>query len=246
MYQLTCIGRGCTPIEVKKGRVFWIIVYPEGIRYNEIIEKLQGLHTEIAVSPLHAPEKDPVNQKEKKPHFHIIFKFSGNKTNVQLYTMLFAMDLVSHCPGYREGDTDGNIERCIQLVDDVKVAARYLIHADHPEKQQFDLGFQAIKCLHGFDLSSAMANNYSERFAIYSEIIAYCKDNNCYWYSDLIDHCYAKENFRWLNYLMTNSFTVQLYLSSFTKKQEYIKNQKEKELQIQIYERSLGDLSDVP
>ena len=163
---------------------------------------------------------------------------------MQLYTILSSLGLISHCPGYKEGDTDGNIERCIQLVDDVKVAARYLIHADHPDKQQFDLGFQAIRCLHGFDLSSAMANNYSERFAIYSEIIAYCKEKSCYWYSDLIDYCYSNENFRWLNYLMTNSFTVQLYLSSFTKKQEYIKNQKEKELQIQIYERSLGQLDD--
>lgn len=233
-------------IEVKKGRVFWIIVYPEGIRYNEIVEALQGVHTEIAISPLHSPEKDPLNGREKKAHFHIIFKFSGNKTNAQLYTILMSIGLMSHVAGFREGDTDGNIERGIQLVDDVKVAARYLIHADHPDKQQFDLGFQAIKCLHGFDLSSAMANNYSERFQIYSEIIAYCKDHQCYWYSDLIDYCFAQSNFRWLNYLISNSFTVQLYLSSFTKKQEYLKNQKEKELQIQIYERSLGQLSDVP
>ena len=39
-------------LEVKKGRAFWVILYPEGIRYSDIIDRLQGLHTEIAVSPL--------------------------------------------------------------------------------------------------------------------------------------------------------------------------------------------------
>lgn len=222
--------------------MWWIICYPEGIRYSQIVEALQGVHTEIAISPLHAPEKDPISQKEKKPHFHVIIKFAGNKTNVQLYTILFSIGLASHCAGYKEGDTDGNIERCIDQVDNISVATRYLIHIDHPDKQQFDLGFQAIKCLHGFDLSGAIANNYSERFAIYSEIINYCRDHSCYWYSDLIDYCYAKQNFRWLNYLMSNSFTVQLYLSSYTKKQEFVKKQKERELQIELYERSLHQL----
>ena len=229
-------------MEVKKGRSFWVIAYPETIPYFRICEMLSGIHTEIAISPLHCPERDPINKQEKKPHFHIIFKFSGNKTNCQLYTILVSVGLAPALAGYKEGDTDGNIERCIKQIDNIQVATRYLIHLDHPEKQQFDSGFQSIKCLHGFDLSSAMAVNYSERFTIYSEIIAYCKANNCYWYSDLIDYCFHNENFKWLNYLMTNSFTVQLYLSSYTKKQEYTKNQKEKELQIQIYERSLkGD-----
>lgn len=231
-------------MDVKRGRVFWIVLYPEGIRYSDLIDRLQGLHTEIAVSPLHSPEPDPINKKEKKPHYHIIFKFSGNKTNVQLYTMLFSLGLVQYIAGYKEGNTDGNIDRGIDIVDNVSVATRYLIHADHPDKQQFPNGFQAIRVLHGYDLSSAMANNYSERFNIYSEIIAFCKSHQCYWYSDLIDYCYSNENFKWLNYLMNNSFTVQLYLSSYTKKQEYQKNQKEKELQIQIYERSLSQVSD--
>lgn len=227
-------------MEVKKTRAFWIILYPSPeLPYSMLIEKLRGVHTEIAVSPLHSPEPSPIDQREKKPHYHIIFKFSGNKTNVQIYTILLSLGIAKYIAGYKEGDSDGNIERGIQPIDNIQVASRYLIHADHPDKQQFDSSFQAIKCLGGFDLSGAMANNYSERFQIYSEIINYCKDHQCYWYSDLIDYCFSNSNFRWLNYLMSNSFTVQLYLSSYTKKQEHIKSQKEKELQIQIYERSL-------
>ena len=230
-------------VEVVKGRVFWCILYPEGITYSEIISKLNGLKTEIAVSPLHVSEKNPLDKAEGKPHVHVIFKFSGNKTNVQLYTMLLSLDLVCHLAGFKEGDTDGNITRGIKIVDNVVVATRYLIHADDESKQQFNSGFQAIRCLHGYDLTSAMQSNYNERFNIYFEIINYCKTHQCYWYHDLMDYAYEQQNLKWLNYLLNNSFNVQLYLSSFTKKQEYIKKIKEKELMINIYENSLSEKS---
>ena len=149
-------------VEVVKGRVFWCIIYPEGISYSEIISKLNGLKTEIAVSPLHVPEKNPYDKAEGKAHVHVIFKFSGNKTNVQLYSMLLALGLVCHIAGYVEGDTDGNITRGIKIVDNVVVATRYLIHADDESKQQFNNGFQAIRCLHGYDLGNAIASNYNE------------------------------------------------------------------------------------
>lgn len=227
-------------VEVVKGRVFWCIIYPEGISYSQIIEKLNGLKTEIAVSPLHAPDKCSIDKYEFKPHVHAIFKFSGNKTNVQLYSMLLALDLVCHIAGYREGDTDGNIARGIKLVDNIVVATRYLIHADDSEKQQFNNGFQAIRCLHGYDLGSAIASNYNERFNIYFEIINFCKQHQCYWFHDLIDYAQEQQNMKWLNYLQNNSFNVQLYLSSYTKKQEYLKKIKEKELMINMYEKSLS------
>ena len=227
-------------MEVVKSRTFWCIIYPEGISYGQIVEKLNGLKTEIAVSPLHVAEKNPIDKQEGKPHIHVIFKFSGNKTNVQLYTMLLALGLECHVAGFKEGDTDGNIARGYKVVDNIVVATRYLIHADDESKQQFNNGFQAIRCLHGFDLSSAMASNYNERFNIYFEIINYCKSHQCYWYHDLMDYAQEQQNLKWLNYLMNNSFNVQLYLSSYTKKQEYLKKIKEKELMINMYEKSLS------
>ncbi|MFS5771787.1 Rep family protein [Streptococcus agalactiae] len=67
----------------KRGRNWWIVVYPESLPENwkEIIS------TEpVAISPLHDKDVNADGTK-KKPHYHIVFNYKGNKSFEQMDEM---------------------------------------------------------------------------------------------------------------------------------------------------------------
>lgn len=72
----------CFPSRVTR-KDWWIVVYPESLPENwkEIIS------TEpVAISPLHDKDVNADGTK-KKPHYHIVFNYKGNKSFEQMDEM---------------------------------------------------------------------------------------------------------------------------------------------------------------
>lgn len=221
-----------------RARVWTFVIYDENKSYMQICDALKRIQTQIALSPRHRPEPDE-DGYQKKSHFHGIINFSGNKSASQLYSLFLFVGIADCLAGYKPGDDQGNIERCFRVHDNKIVAIRYLIHADQPEKEQFEMGFSSIKVFGGFDITAATVNNYNERFNLFLEIVNFCKNNGVWWYHDLVDYAYSNNKISWLNYLNNNSYNVQQYLQSYAKKQQFIINQREKELTIRSIEAAL-------
>ena len=62
------------------------IFYPESLP-EDWLSKCRALLIDILISPLHDQDILPDGQK-KKPHYHVIFKFSSNKSFEQVKVLL--------------------------------------------------------------------------------------------------------------------------------------------------------------
>lgn len=139
----------------KRGRNWWIVVYPESLPENwkEIIS------TEpVAISPLHDKDVNADGTK-KKPHYHIVFNYKGNKSFEQMDEM--ARVLRAPIPERISGLTG---------------AVRYLTHMDNPEKYQYDN--TEIQVFGGFDLESCLALSTGDKRQALKEMLGFISDNN--------------------------------------------------------------------
>ncbi|CYY99536.1 Rep family protein [Streptococcus suis] len=139
----------------KRGRNWWIVVYPESLPENwkEIIS------TEpVAISPLHDKDVNADGTK-KKPHYHIVFNYKGNKSFEQMDEM--ARALRAPIPERISGLTG---------------AVRYLTHMDNPEKYQYDN--TEIQVFGGFDLESCLALSTGDKRQALKEMLGFISDNN--------------------------------------------------------------------
>lgn len=98
-----------------------VLAYPES--FPDCLEWLESSGLPYIVSPLHDSDiydKGDHAGELKKPHWHVIIKFSGQKSVNQ---MLMLLD-----PRFVRLDT----------VNDIRGAVRYLVHADSSDKHQYD------------------------------------------------------------------------------------------------------------
>lgn len=59
---------------------YWIsIVYPESSP-NDWQRRLESLHIQAIISPLHSPDPDPETLYEKKEHYHVMFMYDSLKS----------------------------------------------------------------------------------------------------------------------------------------------------------------------
>lgn len=150
----------------KRGRNWWIVVYPESLPENwkEIIS------TEpVAISPLHDKDVNADGTK-KKPHYHIVFNYKGNKSFEQMDEM--ARALRAPIPERISGLTG---------------AVRYLTHMDNPEKYQYDN--TEIQVFGGFDLESCLALSTGDKRQALKEMLGFISDNNIMHLKDFADYC---------------------------------------------------------
>ena len=106
----------------KRGRAWTAIVYPESAAEGWM-EKLRGMLVEALVSPLHDKDVLPTGEA-KKPHYHVVLSFK-NPTTYEKASEVFE-ELGAVVPPERE---------C--RVRDFRQMARYLVHADQPDKHQY-------------------------------------------------------------------------------------------------------------
>lgn len=149
-------------------RNWTFILYPESAP-EKWFEILADLHTPFAVSPLHDRDVNP-DGEQKKPHYHILFTFAGNKSFEQIEKITKSVN--APIP---------------QKVGNVKGMVRYFAHLDNPEKAQYDI--REVKGYCGLDISDTLKPTTTEKHIILKDIIRYVRTNNIMYYGDLIDYC---------------------------------------------------------
>lgn len=101
--------------------LYWAtLIYPESGSIENIKEYLSNRGVCFFLSPLHQFDKND-DGTEKKPHYHILLKFSSLKSSNQIQSLMGDFTLVLPI-----------------VVSNLKQYARYLIHADNEEKYQYN------------------------------------------------------------------------------------------------------------
>lgn len=170
---------------VGRTRNFATIVYPESAP-KDWLEKLADLKIEALVSPLHDQDKNP-NGEPKKAHYHVILMFDNVKTIDQ------AQEITEQIGGVG-----------VEKISSLRGYARYLIHADNPEKAQYNKA--DIKQFGGADYEG-ICSLASDKYAAIREMISYCTDHRIISYADLLRYA-SEKNENWFRCLCDNGTVV--------------------------------------
>lgn len=106
-----------------KRSIYWAtIVYPESakMKVNDIKDYFNQRSIGFYLSPLHDQDKDDQGES-KKPHYHLLLKFSSLKSQGQVQIICSAITDVEPI-----------------IISNFKMYGRYLIHLDNPEKAQYN------------------------------------------------------------------------------------------------------------
>ncbi len=152
-----------------RGRNWALVLYPESlpVGWEEILK------TEpVALSPLH--DKDVNADGEiKKPHYHAVFNYKGNKSFEQLDEI--ARSLRAPIP---------------QRVNSLTGAVRYLTHMDNPEKYQYKSC--EIRTFGGFDLESCLKLATGDKRQILKDMLDFILKNNVEHLVDFTEYCLSE------------------------------------------------------
>lgn len=172
------------------------------------IEILQSYHIPILISPLH--DKDTFYKSDpfrfgapvgtyKKPHYHVLCSVKGGKSK-EFWQAL--ADSVGAANGY------------IEVINCVGSMVRYLVHADDPDKHQYN----------AFDICSMGGFQYGKYFDIEDDSVldktfdlmcAVINDRTILCYKDFVDYCRSEEP-SWSRCLRRGLNTmVKDYIKSF-------------------------------
>lgn len=200
-----------------RGRNWSIVGYPDDSlpkNYREIL--CDELHLCFCESPVHDADLNG-DGSEKKKHIHFVFTFEGNKSLEQIQEISDRL----HSP---------NPMRIANL----RSMVRYLIHADNPEKHQYQ--WSDIKSFGGFDVESHFTKSRAEYNQIVKDIIHFCKDNRITEFGVLCETLVDAGLDDWFEVLANrNSVFFSAYLKSLHfSERERIKDEK--------YEEYLGYL----
>lgn len=169
------------------------ILYPESAVENWQLVLSETFKVPTLISPLHDNDVDPFGTK-KKPHYHLIFAFDGNKSEDQIKVIAGAIGAVG-----------------LEKVKSLRSYARYLCHMDNPEKAQYKA--DDVVCLGGLDYFG-ICSCAADKYACIDAMIDWCEENECYSYARLFR--FAKAEHRdWYRVLCDNgTYVVKEYLKS--------------------------------
>lgn len=166
-------------------RNFATVVYPESAP-QDWLEKLAEAKIEALVSPLHDKDKNP-DGEPKKAHYHVILMFETVKTIEQVKEITEKIGGVG-----------------VEKINSLRGYARYLIHADNPEKAQYNKA--DIKQFGGADYEG-ICLLASDKYAAIREMIQYCTTNEIISYADLLRYA-SEQNENWFRCLCDNGTVV--------------------------------------
>lgn len=168
----------------ERTRNWTFLVYPESAPENWR-DILDDEHIQWVESPLHDKD-DNANGEQKKPHWHILLLFEGNKSYEQVKEL-----------------TDKLHATIPQKCASAKGLVRYMAHLDNPEKVQYDKG--AIIGHGGVDVAEYLKPTSSSRYQLIGEMRKWVNESNCVEFCDLFDYA-AEEHFDdWFPLLCDNS-----------------------------------------
>ena len=175
-------------------RNFATVVYPDSENTpDEWQEILSQQFIPAFISPLHDKDVNPTGEP-KKAHYHVILMFEGKKSTEQVKEIFNLIGGVG-----------------CEKVNSIRGYSRYLCHLDNPEKAQYDQS--DVRSLGGADYINTIGL-VTDKYKAIGEMIDYCKDNDVYSYSDLLEYC-RMERFDWFRVLCDNGTVVMKeYLKS--------------------------------
>lgn len=121
----------------EKFRYWACILYPDEVNFpKDYLDILDSFHCDLILSPLHSPDQNPRSDEKgfeahKKRHYHLVICWNGPTTQRMIESLLEKLGpcVTKPFPVYQ---VNGYI--------------RYLIHADNPEKEQFENGKEELTC----------------------------------------------------------------------------------------------------
>ena len=177
------------------------IVYPESAPADWRGILADKLQVKAIISPLHDEDVlDDVEQTPKKAHYHVILRFDSKKSFAQIKEI-----------------TDLLNQPIPQKIKSIEGAVRYLIHADSPDKAQYN---QAdIQVIGNIDLDRYFKKTAIQKDELTAEIMDYICDNDITELADLLDYCRC-ENIEWFRHLCSNAYLIDKYITSRRNKKE--------------------------
>lgn len=184
---------------VERYRNWLFITYPESLPedWKEIIET--RIQAPFYVSPLHDKDKkSPIEYK--KPHYHNLVCFKGNKTSKQVNDIIAPLNGTIAIP-----------------CEDIGGSLRYLCHLSSPDKAQYNVN--DVLCFNGADYMEGIFTISDEK-RIKREIKDFIIEHQIYYYSDLSLFA-SKVNQEWENVIDRNSVFWVSFLKSYHAKVTY-------------------------
>lgn len=181
----------------KRARIWTFVVYPDSAPENWR-KLLDEQHVQWVESPLHDSDLN-ADGEVKKAHWHVMVLFSGVKT----YDQAKELADLCHAP-------------IPQAVKDKRSMTRYFAHMDNPEKHQYSPA--DIVAHGGADISDDLMSK-ADRYALITEMIKFCIDNQVTDMIDLLAYAMENESSTWLPLLYDNSaYIVNLAIQSIRNK----------------------------
>lgn len=182
-----------------KKRNWAFVAYPESLPTNWK-EQLQLTGLQVAISPLHDKDKDPIGEP-KKPHYHVILCYAGPTS----YNVVKALTDSLNCP-------------IPQPLEQVRGYYRYFTHMDNPEKYQYSP--DTIETINGFSIMDFVELTKSEVLTAKRKLQSLIRERNILEYSDFMDYLQDSENMEQeYDVASNNTYFFEKYISSRRNKQ---------------------------
>ena len=151
----------------KKTRGYALVIYPESLP-TDYIERINNLHMQCLLSPLHDKDTNP-NGEPKKPHYHLMLLFDGPQTEKRAKEVF--------------QEVTGAEVPYVEQLNSIPGMARYLCHLDNPEKYQYSKAeVQEFGGARYLELIEKVADNME----ILSRIFDIIEDEDIFSYRKLI------------------------------------------------------------
>lgn len=171
-----------------------MIVYPESAPENwqNIIDEE---HVQWVESPLHDKDLNPTGE-EKKPHWHVLLMFEGNKTFEQVKEI-----------------TDKLNAPIPQKCASAHGLIRYMLHWDNPEKTQYKQS--DIKVHGGADIVKYLQPTFTARYELLREMMGFIDDNGICEMHTMLNYASNNRFEDWFPLLCDNSaYIIGEYIKS--------------------------------
>lgn len=194
-------GKSSTP----RNSRWTTIVYPESASSN-FLDVLKDFHVPFLLSPLHDKDVDG-DGVIKKSHYHLVLYFDSLKSAAQAQVIFDAIGGVG-----------------CQSVQSPVSYARYLIHADDPDKYQYSAEDVVA---YGLDYLQCSLDEKSQKYLGISDVITYVIENNIESFSRLLIVT-SQLNRHIFEVVCDNAYLVKSFMSSIRNdriecsKQEYL------------------------
>lgn len=166
-------------------RIWACIIYQENFSLEEIIQKIEELHVECYLSPLHTDAN--------KPHYHAVFQFSGQKTSENFRELV---------EGFGVG---------AEKVNSKGAYLRYLCHLDNEDKPTYDV--KEVRSLNGAKPYEEAIEDSTSKYVLVGEMVDYISDKHCS-FAGLVDYSRANRQ-DWFRVLVdSNSRLLGEYIRS--------------------------------